>query len=141
MEAIEHKLDITVSKTNQNAAHIQVLQEQLNTALSRIDDLENRSRSYNFRIRGLPETVTEIPPAVQSLIKDLIQRGVRQSPQSPGAPREGWIPERCHCKAALLCPKGGGYATITHQVQSDVPRSPNTNFLSPSTIQKLRTLK
>lgn len=48
MEAIENKLDITVSRANQNTAHIQVLQDQLGTALSRTDDLENSSRRYNF---------------------------------------------------------------------------------------------
>lgn len=40
--------------------------------MAKIDDLENRSRRLNFRIRGLPETVTDIPEAVHSLIKSLI---------------------------------------------------------------------
>lgn len=50
MEAMEDKIDHTVARTNQNAAHLQSVQEQLETALSRIDELENRSRRYNFRI-------------------------------------------------------------------------------------------
>lgn len=41
-------------------------------AISRIDDLENRSRRYNFRIRGLPETITEIPLTVRDIITELI---------------------------------------------------------------------
>lgn len=61
MEVIETKLDIKVTHTNQNAAHIQVLEDQLEIALSRIDDLKNRSRRYNFRVRGLPENITDIP--------------------------------------------------------------------------------
>lgn len=72
MKAIEQKLDITVSRANQNTDHIQVIKDQLEVALSRIDDLENRLRRDNFRIRGLPETITDIPKAVQDLIKNLI---------------------------------------------------------------------
>lgn len=40
--------------------------------MAKIDDLENRSRLYNFRIRGLPELITDIPDAVNYFIKDLI---------------------------------------------------------------------
>lgn len=72
MEAIEHKLDITVSKTKQNTDHIQVLQDQLNTVLSRIDELENRSRRQIFCIRGLPESVTDTLFVVQDFIKQFI---------------------------------------------------------------------
>lgn len=43
MEVMELKIDSTVARTNQNSDHIHVLQDQLDTALSRIDDLENRS--------------------------------------------------------------------------------------------------
>lgn len=46
METIEHKLDNTVAKINQNSDHIQVLQDHLDRVLSSIDDLENRSRRY-----------------------------------------------------------------------------------------------
>lgn len=41
IEAIEQKLDFTVARANQNTDHIQVIQEQLDVALNRIDDLEN----------------------------------------------------------------------------------------------------
>lgn len=72
MEAMENKLEATVTRTNQNSDHIQVMQEQPDNALSKIDDLENKSRRYNFRVRGLPECVTDITVAVQDLIKGLI---------------------------------------------------------------------
>lgn len=55
IEAIEMKADHKIARTNQNTARIQELHAQLDTARSKIDDLENRSRQYNFRIRGLPE--------------------------------------------------------------------------------------
>lgn len=61
MEALEHKLDVTVSRANQNTDH----QGQLDTALSRINDFENSLYRYNFRTRGLPESITDIPATVQ----------------------------------------------------------------------------
>lgn len=72
METIENKLDRTVVATNQNLDHIQTLQEQLDVALFRINDLENRSRRYNIRIRGLSESISNIPAAVQDVIQNLI---------------------------------------------------------------------
>lgn len=100
MEAIEHKLDITVSRANQNTDHIQVMQEQLDTALTSINDLENCSRRDNFGIRGLPKSTTDIPKTVQELIKTLIlsiaphklelDRAHRSlgPPRKDGAPRD-----------------------------------------------------
>lgn len=72
MESIENKLELTDAVSNQNTDLIQTFHYQLNTALSRIDDLENRSRRYNFTIRGLPETVTDVSAASQDLIKTLL---------------------------------------------------------------------
>lgn len=71
MEAIENKLDMTVSRTNQNSDHIQVLQDHLDIALSRVD-LENRSMRENFHIRGLPESITDTIPVVQDFLRQLI---------------------------------------------------------------------
>ncbi|XP_077341249.1 uncharacterized protein LOC143986718 [Lithobates pipiens] len=42
IEAIESKLDVTAAVANQNSDLIHSMQDQLDTALSRIDDLENR---------------------------------------------------------------------------------------------------
>lgn len=61
METIENKLNKTVTATTQNSDHIQILQDQLDVTLSIIDDLENRSRRNNIRIRGLPESITNVP--------------------------------------------------------------------------------
>lgn len=71
IETIETKMDATVVRANQNTNRIQDLHNQLKVAMAKIDDLENRSRRYNFRIRVLPETITDIPEAVSSLIKEL----------------------------------------------------------------------
>lgn len=58
------------ARANQNIARIQDLQDQLDAA--KIDDLENRSRRYNFHIRGLSDSTTDVHMTVKSFIKDSI---------------------------------------------------------------------
>lgn len=65
MDIIEQAVDNTAACTNQNTACIQMLQDQLEIALSKIDNLESRSRRYNFRIRGIPESVLDIQGTVK----------------------------------------------------------------------------
>lgn len=48
------------------------LQDRLADANAKIEDLENRSCRYNVRIRGLPETCTDLEGAMHELMKDLI---------------------------------------------------------------------
>lgn len=67
IEVMENKLDSSISRTNQNTDRIQDLQNQLETAMAKIDDLENRNRRYNFRIRGLLETFKDVPETIHSL--------------------------------------------------------------------------
>lgn len=47
MEAIDLKLDVTVSQANQNTDHFQDLQEQLEIAPAKTDDLKNKLRRCN----------------------------------------------------------------------------------------------
>lgn len=63
---------MTISRTNQNTDCIQTLQEQLHAALAKTDDLENHSRHYNFRIRGLSESVKDTSTAVHTFLKELL---------------------------------------------------------------------
>lgn len=72
IEQIEHKLDVTITRANQNTDHLHFMQERLDTAQTRIDDLENISRRDNFLIRRLPETISDVQAAVQEVIKSLI---------------------------------------------------------------------
>lgn len=142
-EAIEHKLDIMV------AAHIQVLQDQLDTALSRIDDLENRSRRYKFRLRSLPKTVTEISTAVQGLIRDLLPNTppyrleMDRAHRALGPPTKDRSPRDIIVKPHFYAVKEevmrqsrsqSKVLCLGHQVQIFAD-------LSPTTIQKRRTLK
>lgn len=64
IEIIESHLDTTITRTNQNTDRIQDLQDKLETAISKIDNIKNRSCRYNFRIRGLAKTVTDVHAAV-----------------------------------------------------------------------------
>lgn len=84
---IESKLDATVSRANQNTDGIQDPKDQQETAHSKIDDLENRTKWYNFRIREIPETVTDVPAAVCSIIQELIKDTLHQRLESDGLPR------------------------------------------------------
>lgn len=61
IETIETKMDATIAQGNQSTDCIQDLHNQLDVAMGKINDLENRSRWYNFRIRGLPESITDVP--------------------------------------------------------------------------------
>lgn len=49
-DIMEKKTDQSVARFNQNSARIQEFQDHLESAMSKFDDLENRSRCYNFRI-------------------------------------------------------------------------------------------
>lgn len=130
-------------------SRIQNLQDQLDTALSKIDDLENHSRLYNFRIRGLSETITEVQEAVRAFIKDIIpdlqdhrlelDRAHRalNPPRSDGLPRDivvkphyyGMKEDVMHISRNMTQPSTQGHPI---QVFAD---------LFPSTIQWRRSLK
>lgn len=149
IEAIEEKVECTVSKTNQNAAHLQSVQEQLDVALSRIDELENRSRRYNFRIRGLPETFTDIPSTVQDIISEIIPNIPSQrleldrAHRSLGPPRQDGSPRDIIVKPHFFATK--------EEVMRQSRQNPKLQHrghqiqifadLAPSTIQRRRTLK
>lgn len=60
-EVIVSKRDATVARANQNTDCIQDLQDQLEATLSKINDLENRSRRYSFRIRWFPRNCHRYP--------------------------------------------------------------------------------
>lgn len=138
-----------MSRANQNAAHIQVLQDQLDTALSRTDDLENSSRRYNSRICGLPETITDIPLTEHDIITKLIPNTpphrleLGRAHRALGPPRKDGSPRDIIVKPHF------------YAVKEEVMRQSRTKSklqyqghqmlifadLSPSTIQKRRTLK
>lgn len=72
LDTIDSKMDGTIKRVNQNSRMISSLQDQLDQANAKIEDLENRSRRYNFRVRGLPESINDLEEVVHDLMKDLI---------------------------------------------------------------------
>lgn len=149
IEHIEHKLDVTISKTTQNTDHLQFMQEQLDTAQTRIDDLENRSRRDNFRIRGLPESISDVQTAVQDIIKSLI----------PSVPAHKLELDRAHRSLGPLRKDGSPrdivvkphYYSIKEEVMKRSRQQEQIQYqgsdiqifadISPYTIQKRRSLK
>lgn len=126
-----------------------MLQDQLDTALSCIDDLENRFRRENFRIRGLPESITDTTSVVQDFLRQIIpdisshKLEIDRAHRTLGLPRKDGTPrdivvklhyfsvkeeimKQCRYQHPLMC---RGHAI---QVFADI---------SPTTIQKRRSLK
>lgn len=149
MEIIESNLESTISRTNQNTTSIQTLQEQLETANAKIDDLENRNRRYNFWVRGLPESYKDIPETIKSFIKDLqpetpqhrleLDRAHRalRPPRADGLPRDIVVKPHFFSIKEEVMRKSRSMSEIVFQGH----RLQIFADLSPSTIQKRRTLK
>lgn len=149
IEAMEDKIESTVSRTNQNTAHLQTLQEQLDTALSRIYDLENRSRRYHFRIRGLPESFTDIPLTVQDIISELIpdipshHLELDRAHRALGPPRKDGTPRDIIVKPYFFAVKEEvmRQSCLKPKLQHQGHQMQIFADLSPSTIPRKRSLK
>lgn len=104
-------MDSTVRKVSQNSNMITDLQDRLEEAYTKIEDLENRSRRYNVRIRGLPETHTDLEGAMRELMKDLIpninthQMEIDQIHRALTAPRQDGLPCDIIVKPHYYCIK------------------------------------
>lgn len=146
---LESNLDATTSRTSQNTKSIESLHKRLDEALNKIDDLENRSRRYNFRIRGIPESFTDTTAIVQELILHLL----------PDIPSHKLELDRAH--RALTAPRDDGlprdiiakphYYAVKEQVMARARDIADLQLrdhkiqifadISPNTIQKRRNLK
>lgn len=122
LDYIEQKADQAGARINQNTARIQEMQDQLETAFAKIDDLENRSRRYNFRVRGLPEAEQEVQSAVKDLMKDLI----------PGIPEYRLELDRAH--RALQPPRKDG-------LPRDIIVKPHFYAVKEEVMRKARNIK
>lgn len=54
MDVIEMAVNNTATRTNQNTTCYQKLQGQLEIALAKLDNLENKSKRYNFSYQRYP---------------------------------------------------------------------------------------
>lgn len=149
IEAVESKTDQAVAMTIQNTDRITELHDQLDIAYSKLDDLENRNRRYNFRLRGLPETFKDTDKVVREFISSLL----------PDAPEHRLELDRAH--RALQPPRQDGlprdivvkphFYKVKEEVMRKARETVNLTFqgfpiqvysdLSPYTIQLRRSLK
>lgn len=65
---LETTLDKTITRTNQNNDCIENNHKRLDDALNKMDDLENRSCRYNFRVCGIPKTFMHSEAITKELI-------------------------------------------------------------------------
>lgn len=145
-ELIETKVAETVTKVNQNSTMITDLQDRLEEAYTKIEDLENRSRRYNVRLRSLPENHTDLEEAMRELMKELIPditvrhmeinriHRVLTAPRSDGLPRNIIIKPHCYrIKEKLML-------AARNRPDLSLFGAPIQLFtdLAPSTVQKRR---
>lgn len=149
IDSIENKVDATIDRVNQNTDRFQELHDQLEGAMAKIDDLKNRSRRLNFTIRGLPESVTDVPEAVHMLIKSLIpdirahKLELDRAHRALGPPRQDGLPRDIVVKPH--------YYNVKEEVMRRAHTTPHIQLMghsiqiyrdiSPFTIQKRRALK
>lgn len=57
VEALEAQWDETTPTLQALTEQCKMQHHKLNSMLDKMDDLENRSRRFNIRIRGLPESM------------------------------------------------------------------------------------
>lgn len=117
--------------------------------ISKIDDLGNRSQRYNFRIRGLPEIVMDVHPAVLSLTQDLIpdipprRLELDRVHRALGPPRSDGLPIDIVVKPHYYAVKEEVMQRACSAAQLKIQDHPIQAFadFSPSTIKKKRVLK
>ena len=149
MDSVEHKLDTNVSKTEQHDDHIHFLQEQLEAAQTKIDDLENRSRRENFRVRGLPESIMDVHSAIRDIMRILlpsapdIKLEIDRAHRSLGPMRRDGLPRDVVVKPHYFSTKED---IMKRSRQQENLQYQGTNIqifsdISPYTIQKRRAMK
>lgn len=111
--------------------------------------MEKRSRKYNFRIRGLPETILDVAAATQDLMKSLIpnvplthlelDRAHRalEPPRKDGSPRDNIAKPHFYAIKEEVMKQSRAMPQVICQGH---PMQIIAN-LSPSIIQRRRTLK
>uniref|UniRef100_A0A803JBI8 L1 transposable element RRM domain-containing protein n=1 Tax=Xenopus tropicalis TaxID=8364 RepID=A0A803JBI8_XENTR len=85
-DVLEQKVDDITTVLDAHEQDIVDLQAQLRETMDKIEDSDNRSRRNNLRIRGLPETVTDLQAAVNDIFNALV----------PNLPKERLECDRIH---------------------------------------------
>lgn len=95
--------------------------------MSRIDDLENRSRRYNFRIRGLPESIIDVILVTHDLMKalflnipshclelDRVHRSLGP-PRKDGSPRDIIVKPHFYTVKEAIMKQSGTLPQVSYQ--------------------------
>ncbi|OCT62588.1 hypothetical protein XELAEV_18043671mg [Xenopus laevis] len=115
----ESKMDDCITVLDSHEQDIITLQSQLKDVQDRIEDSDNRSRRNNIRIRGLPESISDLRVAILDLLQTL-------APDLPVKRLEmDRILSAARAKGKLI------FQTYPYQVYAD---------LSPTTLQRRRNL-
>lgn len=70
-DVLENKFEVMELSVQDTMKEIENLKEENFTLQSRLEDYENRARRSNIRIRGIPETVTDLPSTITALFQEL----------------------------------------------------------------------
>ncbi|OCT76409.1 hypothetical protein XELAEV_18031609mg [Xenopus laevis] len=71
-EEMENKLDGAIIRLNEHDSSITHLATQYEEVVERLEDLENRSRRNNIRIRGLTEDIKDLQVEIPKLLANLV---------------------------------------------------------------------
>lgn len=69
--ALEIKMDEIEITTQENITELEQLKEENLILQTKLEDYENRARRSNLRIRGIPETVTDLQSTITALLQEL----------------------------------------------------------------------
>lgn len=121
---------------------------------AQVEDLDNRNRRHNIRIRGVPETITDLMPAVARVFHDLlpdrplaaftcdrIHRALRPKPMPDKPPRDivmcmkdFLVKEPSRALYGVLLPLCSGYISLlTYPFKVDVFKMCTSDFKVYST--------
>lgn len=125
------------------------LQDRLEEAYTKIEDLENRSCRYNVRIHCIPETHTDFEEAMRQLMKELIpdinahHMEIDRIHRALTAPRKDGLPRNVIVKPHYYRIKEKLMQTAHNRQDLSLFGVPIELFtdLAPSTVQKHRNMK
>ncbi|OCT70758.1 hypothetical protein XELAEV_18037683mg [Xenopus laevis] len=72
VDTLEQHSDAHALSLQDDQAQLNLHQSQLLTLENKVEDLENRSRRGNLRLRGVPETVSDLPQMAEGLLRLLL---------------------------------------------------------------------
>ncbi|KAM9299326.1 uncharacterized protein PAF06_016378 [Gastrophryne carolinensis] len=146
---LEDKMDDVVVALERRGSESAALKEDMASLQHKLEDLENRSRRVNIRIRGLPESIEDVPATVTALLQELIpsmpidrlelDRAHRAlgPKRSDGLPRDIVVKPTFYCtkETILMAAREKGdlcFQNHRYQIFPDV---------APQTLQRRRAMK